>query len=214
MKRFQPYLTGAIIIILLALAGWVGPMILDDEATGNVVRFMGLFLAILLTFIFFILYVGRTFHRKMPARIFRIVEMILIGGILGGEVARRLLVDHDWRTIFYFATALTAFFIPLFYFVVPESVHWLVRKQPAGALDKVNRTLRRLGHKSVTALPEITMEVRKKSFGDLFRPGLLSTTLIIMFAYFLQITTYYYILKWLPNVVVGMGFSPPKARIC
>jgi len=130
-----------------------------------------------------------------------------IGGIIGGEIARHLLIEHDWRSVFYFGAALTTFFIPLFYFVVPESVHWLVRKQPAGALDKVNKTLKRIGHKAVGVLPEITPEVRKKSFGDLFAPGLRSTTIIITAAYFLQITTYYFILKWLPDVVVGMGFS-------
>jgi benzoate transport len=130
-----------------------------------------------------------------------------IGGIIGGEIARRLLMEYDWRSVFYFGTALTTFFIPLFYFVVPESVYWLVRKQPAGVLDKVNKILKRIGHKTVGVLPEITPEVRKKSFGDLFAPGLRHTTIIITAAYFLQITTYYFILKWLPDVVVGMGFS-------
>jgi benzoate transport len=130
-----------------------------------------------------------------------------IGGIIGGEIARRLLMEYDWRSVFYFGTALTTFFIPLFYFVVPESVYWLVRKQPAGVLDKVNKTLKRIGHKTVGVLPEITPEVRKKSFGDLFAPRLRRTTVIITAAYFLQITTYYFILKWLPDVVVSMGFS-------
>ncbi len=129
-----------------------------------------------------------------------------IGGIIGGEIARRLLVEYDWRSVFYLGAALTTIFIPLFYFVVPESVYWLVRKQPAGVLDKVNKTLKRIGHKTVEVLPEVTPEVRKKSFGDLFAPGLRSTTIIITVAYFLQITTYYFILKWLPDVVVGMGF--------
>ena len=130
-----------------------------------------------------------------------------IGGIIGGEVARRLLVELDWRYIFYFGAALTAFFIPLFFFVVPESVYWLVRKQPAGALEKVNKTLKRIGYNVIGVLPEVTAEVRKKSFGDLFATELRRTTIIITVAYFLQITTYYFILKWLPNVVASMGFS-------
>jgi benzoate transport len=130
-----------------------------------------------------------------------------IGGIIGGEVARRLLTEFDWRYIFYFGAAVTTFCIPLFFFVVPESVYWLVRKQPAGALEKVNKTLKRIGHKAIGVLPEVTPEVRKKSFGDLFATGLRRTTIIITVAYFLQITTYYFILKWLPNIVVGMGFS-------
>jgi benzoate transport len=133
-----------------------------------------------------------------------------IGGIIGGEIARRLLMEYDWRYIFYLGAILTTVFIPVFYFVVPESVHWLVRKQPKGSLEKVNKTLNRLNHKSINQLPEITAEVRKKSFGDLFASGLRNSTIIITVAYFLQITTYYFILKWLPNVIVSMGFTPSE----
>lgn len=133
-----------------------------------------------------------------------------IGGIIGGELARRFLVDYDWRSVFYFGAAVTTIFIPVFYLVVPESVHWLVRKQPSGALEKVNKTLQRLGHKTVAALPDVPLDVRKKSFGDLFAPGLLGITMIITLAYFLQITTYYFILKWVPKVVVDMGFTPSE----
>jgi len=131
-----------------------------------------------------------------------------IGGIVGGEIARRLLADYDWRSVFFFGSAITTFFIPLFYFAVPESIHWLVQKQPAGALEKINRTLKRIGHDGITSLPKINPEARRKSFGDLFARGLRGSTAIVTLAYFLQITTYYFILKWLPDVVVGMGFSP------
>lgn len=130
-----------------------------------------------------------------------------LGGIIGSKIASLLLLTYNWRSIFYFGAAVSAVFVPLFYFVVPESVHWLVRKQPAGALEKVNKILGRLGHSMVTALPEISEEVRKKSFMDLFAPGLIAVTLIITFAYFLQITTYYFILKWVPKVFVDMGFT-------
>ena len=136
-----------------------------------------------------------------------------VGGAIWGDVASRLLVDHNWRSIFYFGAILTTIFIPLFYFLVPESIYWLVRKQPKGALEKVNKVLKRLGHKSVSVLPEITAEIRKKSFGDLFASHLRSSTILITAAYFLQITTYYFILKWLPDVVVGMGFSPSEGAI-
>lgn len=139
------------------------------------------------------------------------VSLMAIGypvfGIIGGEIARRFLLEYNWRSVFYFGAALAVIFIPLFYFVVPESVHWLVRKQPAGALNKVNRIMLRLGHQAIEKLPEIAPEVRKRSFRDLFAHGLRKTTAIITVAYFLQITTYYFILKWLPDVVVGMGFT-------
>lgn len=131
-----------------------------------------------------------------------------IGGIVGSKVAQYLLATYDnWHLIFYFGGALTVFFIPLFYFLMPESVHWLVLKQPAGALDKVNAIMKRLGHKPVKALPEITHEERKKSVGDLFAPSMRNITTVIAVAYFLQIFTYYFVLKWVPKVIFNMGFT-------
>lgn len=136
-----------------------------------------------------------------------------IGGAIWGDVASKLLATNDWRSIFYFGSIITTVFIPLFYFLVPESVYWLIRKQPNGALEKVNKTLRRIGQKTISILPEITPEVRKKNFGDLFSSEMRSSTIIITVAYLLQITTYYFILKWLPDVVVGMGFTPSEGAI-
>ncbi|MBN1832110.1 MAG: MFS transporter [Deltaproteobacteria bacterium] len=131
-----------------------------------------------------------------------------IGGIFGSKIASWLLNTYDeWRLIFYFGAVVTLMFIPLFYFVVPESIHWLVRKQSEGTLDKVNKTLKRLGHSAIAALPELTTGVRKKSYGDLFSRELIRTTTIITVAYILQIATYYFILKWVPKVVFNMGFS-------
>ena len=139
-----------------------------------------------------------------------------IGGIFQSKIAGWLLHTYgDWQLIFYFGAAVTCFFIPLFYFVVPESVHWLVRKQPEGALDKVNKTLKRIGHGAIAVLPEVTTEVRKKSYSDLFSPSLIRITTIITVAYFLQISTYYFILKWVPKVIVnfGMGDSSVGAEM-
>ncbi|MBN1904545.1 MAG: MFS transporter [Deltaproteobacteria bacterium] len=131
-----------------------------------------------------------------------------LGGIVGSKIAGWLLQTYgDWRLIFYFGAFLTLVFVPLFYFVVPETVHWLIRKQPEGALDKVNKTLKSIGHDIVTMLPEITPEVRKKSYSDLFASSLIRITIIISIAYLLQISTYYFILKWVPKVVVKMGFA-------
>jgi benzoate transport len=130
-----------------------------------------------------------------------------IGGVLGGLVVQNLLKTHDWRSVFYFGAAITAAFIPLVLLFVPESVNWLTRKQPAGALDKVNSALARMGHAPVTALPTIPLETRKRSVADIFSPILLATTIVVTVAYFFHIMTFYFVLKWLPKIVTGMGFA-------
>jgi benzoate transport len=134
-----------------------------------------------------------------------------VGGTIGGMFVAVLLRNYDWRSVFYFGSAITIVFIPLVYFLIPESVHWLTRKQPVGALEKINRTLKRLGHFAVAALPSISDSDRKRTVIDIFAPRLIATTLIVTAAYFLHITTFYYILKWVPDIVVRMGFEPSSA---
>jgi benzoate transport len=134
-----------------------------------------------------------------------------IGAVLGGLVVARLLKANDWRIVFHFGAIITAAFIPLVYFFIPESVHWLTRKQPNGALETVNRTLQRMGHAAVAALPVISAEVRKRSMADIFGPGLIAITVLVTLAYFCHITTFYFIIKWVPKIVVDLGFAPATA---
>ena len=133
------------------------------------------------------------------------------GAVVGGIVAAQLLQGNDWRSVFYFGAAITAVLIPVTYFVVPESVHWLARKQPAGALDKINRAMARMGHPAATTLPAVDAEVRKRSIGDIFGPGLVAVTALVALAYFFHITTFYFILKWVPKIVADFGFAASSA---
>ena len=39
----------------------------------------------------------------------------------------------------------------------------------------------------------------------------MTTTMLVTLAYFFHITTFYYIIKWVPKIVVDMGFDPSSA---
>ncbi len=134
-----------------------------------------------------------------------------VGAVVGGTVAAQLLRDYDWRSVFYFGAGATTVLIPVVYFIVPESVHWLARKQPSGAIEKINLALTRMGHAAVTALPSIPPAVRGRPIADIFTPGLAATTTIVTLAYFFHITTFYFIVKWIPKIVVDLGFAPSSA---
>lgn len=134
-----------------------------------------------------------------------------IGGVVGGFFASRLLETFDWRSTFYLGAAVTFLFIPVIYFAVPESVHWLARKQPADALERINRAMQRMGRAAVTALPVLQAEERRRHIGDIFSSRLLATTLLITCAYFLHTITFYFVLKWVPQIVVQFGFNPASA---
>lgn len=134
-----------------------------------------------------------------------------IGAVLGGMVAAELLEVYTWRSVFYLGAGVTAVLIPVVFFIVPESVHWLVRKQPRGAVERVNAALTRMGHTPVPALPSLGAAETQRATGSIFSSGLLATTVIVTFAYFFHITTFYFILKWVPKIVVDFGFAASSA---
>lgn len=108
-----------------------------------------------------------------------------LGGVLGGFAISPLMASGDWRGIFHFGALASAVMIPVVLFLIPDT-----RAQAAAARP-----------------PEVAVG----RLSDLFRNGLLPTTLIISLAYVGHITSFYFVLKWVPKLVVDMGFTPKEA---
>ena len=134
-----------------------------------------------------------------------------LGAVFGGVIVAQLLKTHDWRSVFYFGAAFTATLIPLVWFLVPESVHWLARKQPANALARINQAMKRMGFAAIDSLPAQIVSVSKGTIWDIFAPALVATTVILTIAYFFHVTTFYFILKWVPSIIASMGFPASAA---
>ncbi|MBO9726411.1 MAG: MFS transporter [Novosphingobium sp.] len=134
-----------------------------------------------------------------------------LGAVAGGLVSAWLLTMFDWHAIFWFGCLATAAFLPLVWFFVPEPVPFLLVRRRPDTLERVNRLLARCGHPPVDDLPPTTREEAGASLADILRPGLLATTLLVTFAYFAHLVSFYFILKWVPKIVVDIGFPPPEA---
>jgi benzoate transport len=134
-----------------------------------------------------------------------------LGAVAGGSIAAMLLKQGDWRSVFWFGAAATALYIPLVFFLVPESIEWLCQRQPANALANLNRGLTRMGHAPVDALPVVSAQSRNRSVADIFSPQLLRTTLLMALAYFLHVISFYFIVKWVPKIVVDLGYTQSAA---
>ena len=133
------------------------------------------------------------------------------GAILGGSVASHLLVAGDWRDIFLLGGIATALFLPFIWFLLPESIGFLLQKRPDNVLVRVNHALGRLGQPPIDALPPVDSTALKPSFAALFAPGLARTTILLTLGYFCHIMTFYFILKWVPKIVVDMGYAASAA---
>ncbi len=135
-----------------------------------------------------------------------------MGAIAGGAFASSLLVDGTWRDVFTFGGYISAAMLPVLYFLVPETVGHIVQRNPDNALARVNRSLTAIGHAPVAALPADSGEERPRiALSRLMQPDLRSRTLLLLLAYFFHVMTFYYVLKWIPKIVVDMGYAPSAA---
>lgn len=134
-----------------------------------------------------------------------------IGAVLGGSVAAYLLTIYDWRAVFTFGAIVTASFLVLVWFLLPETVAFLCQRRPRHALDKINNTLRRMKLATATALPVMRKDEEEASIADIFKGSMARITILVTMAYFAHITTFYFILKWAPKIVADMGFAASSA---
>lgn len=135
-----------------------------------------------------------------------------LGAIIGGAVSSLLLATFDWRAVFILGGAATTLALPLVWFLLPESIAYLVKARPRGALERVNATLRRMGHSAVDALPRTLGPVAAGGARTgLLSPTLARATVILTAAYFAHIMTFYYVMKWTPKIVADMGYAPALA---
>jgi len=133
-----------------------------------------------------------------------------VGVIVGGSIAASLLGSHDWRSVFYFGAGATLLFMPIVWFLLPESIEYLCERRPANALQRINATLTRMGHNTITALPEPSA-VPRSGIRQLLSGRLLHITALLTIAYFSHIMVFYFILKWIPKLVADIGFHASEA---
>ena len=134
-----------------------------------------------------------------------------IGTVIGGSVSAVLLRSYDWPAVFVFGGIVTLCFIPIVLWRAPESIAFLMQRRPADALQRINRTLTRMGHQPVEVLPPVADEPPALPVSALFSPALARITILLTLAYLTHIMTFYFILKWIPKIVVDMGFAPSAA---
>ena len=132
-----------------------------------------------------------------------------VGAIIGGMVSVYLITNYGWQSAFLLGAILSAIMIPVVYFVLPESVDFLINNRPKNALTKLNKTLHKLGYEKVTELPRIsgTEKQSNNSVKGLFSKGLARSTIVLWSVFFCIMTTVYFVLNWTPKILVDAGLS-------
>jgi benzoate transport len=134
-----------------------------------------------------------------------------IGTIVGGMISAALLANHDWRAVFVFGGAATLCFIPLVILCAPESIAFLAQRGGGHDLARINRILGRMGHPPLDGLTPPDAPSAGSRAAELFSGRRALLTVLLTIAYLAHIMTFYFILKWIPKIVVDFGFEPSRA---
>lgn len=135
-----------------------------------------------------------------------------LGAVVGGALVSRLLARSDrWQAVFELGALGTAALIVPVLLLLPESIAFLCDRQPRHALSRVNQILVRHGRSPIGALPMLPARELDAGTGALFRQATRSTTLALTLAFFTYMFALYFLMKWIPKLVVDMGYSPASA---
>ncbi len=128
-----------------------------------------------------------------------------VGGTLGGLIAAWIVPEYGWRALFFAGATMGALMVPIAVLALPESLVFLAQKQPTKALEKINRILSGLQQAALDALPAAPAAEKSGSVVALLIKARRANTLKLWLAFVLNSLTVYFVLSWVPKIVVDAG---------
>lgn len=126
-----------------------------------------------------------------------------LGAIGGGSLTLLLVDSYGWRAVFVAGAFASAALIPIFYFLVPESLAHLLASDRPSAARRAATLIDRLGLQPGEAsnrTPE-----RRAGLAGPFRGPVRARTLLLSLFCMLAFTTFYFIVSWTPKIAAMAG---------
>lgn len=133
-----------------------------------------------------------------------------LGATVGGIIAAKIIPFTGWRSVFLYGGIATLITLPVMYLLLPESIAYLLSRQPRNALAKVNRLLGRVGIEKLSSMPAdlpATPSTPRQAFRSLFSDGMHRSTLLVWAGFFLVMFGFYFVMSWTPKLLVAAGLS-------
>lgn len=130
-----------------------------------------------------------------------------IGAVLSGLVAARIIPDYGWRSLFVTAGLTTLLTLPVIYYCLGESLDFLLKSRPKGALEQANRLLQKMGAEPLSELPPLQPSVSKAAVQALFVANRRKATLLLWAALFMSFATLYFLTMWIPKLATNAGLA-------
>jgi len=132
-----------------------------------------------------------------------------IGATIGGMIAIALISHFGWRSVFLAGGLTTMLMLVVAYFTLPESLDYLLVKQPKNALDRINHLCQRIGLTRIPQLPEVIHNTAQPKIGiaKLFTAGLGLQTIFLWLSFFFVMFGFYFVMSWTPKILSANGMT-------
>lgn len=137
------------------------------------------------------------------------------GAILGGLLAARMMPVIGWQGIFVAGGAIPLALLVVLYFMLPESLHYLVNRGGASRQARVADILRRIVSHPLPAQAsfEVPEAAARTSVTALFANGNTRNTVAIWITYLFNWIAWFMFLSWLPTVLKASGLPAAQAPL-
>jgi MFS family permease len=135
-----------------------------------------------------------------------------LGGVIGGLGASAILKAATWHWVFLSGSIAGAVLFALVLLTLPESPTFLIAKRAHDALERTNLVLSRLGHSAMSELPAV-VDRQLIRYNALFEPALRPIVARLTGTAILIATASFFILNWMPQMVVDAGFTPAQGSL-
>lgn len=139
------------------------------------------------------------------------IAFVPLGSLLGSVMARAVMPHFDWRMLLYVAGIGTLVLTASAALIVPESVHFLVRRK--GDQRRAVAAVRKLFAAGKIGAVTVDEDTDRDSKGSkqpvtrLFDAGLWKLTLLFWFAFFMDQAILYFVMNWTPAMLLKAGMS-------
>ncbi|MDE0743329.1 MAG: MFS transporter [Woeseiaceae bacterium] len=139
------------------------------------------------------------------------------GAMMTSVVAGFIMPEYGWRSMFVFGGLITLGMVVVAWLMIPESLKYLLEKQPKNALIKINEILQKLKHSPIDELPERIKSHKNKTtllnnMRMLLSPKYRSLSLTLWTAFCCAYATLYFLMSWIPKLMENAGYDMAAGR--
>jgi benzoate transport len=134
-----------------------------------------------------------------------------LAAVMTAFIAAKVIPVSGWQIMLVSIGIMSAALLVLVWFTLPESMAFLEKRQPAGALEALNSLRARLAEAPLAALPPPASSGRTFSVSELFGGARARTSTLLWSAVTLGYFVLYFVISWIPKLASQAGLPIDQA---